>query len=187
MIGVVEVDRVPGIRPRQTLWRRLDIAGRRCFPVACTLMLMLLSNTPLGVPDQAVLLPAVTVASVFFWSLFRPASMPPVAVFLIGLLLDLLAWLPLGDSVVVLLAVHALCVRWRRTLAKQGFLVIWLAFLVFAAGAGALMWALAAVVGFRWLPPAPAVFQAVLTAALYPALTILFTLAHRSVAAPERA
>jgi rod shape-determining protein MreD len=187
VIAVVEVDRVPGIRPRQTLWRRLDIAARRCCPVASTLVLMLLSNTPFGIPDQAVLLPAVTVTSVFFWSLFRPASMPPPAVFVLGLLLDLLAWLPLGDSVVVLLAVHGLCVRWRRILAKQSFLLIWLAFLVFAAAAGGLMWALAAVVSFRWLPPGPAVFQAVLTAALYPAVAILFTLAHRSIAAPERA
>ena len=184
---MVEVDRAPGIRPRPTLARRLDMLARRCFPVACTVALMLLSNAPLGVPDQPVMLPAVTVASVFFWSLFRPASMPPPAVFLIGLLLDLMGWLPVGDGVITLLLVHGVCLRWRRVLVRQGFLMIWIAFLGFAAASAALIWAIAALLAFRLLPPGPAIFQAVLTAALYPALAILFARAHGTIADPGRA
>ena len=184
---MVEVDRVPGIRPRPSLWRRLDAMGRTGVPVGCTLVLMLASKAPFGVADQVVLLPAVTIISVFFWSLFRPSSMPAPLVFLIGILLDLLGWMPLGEGAVVLLVVHALCLRWRRVLAKQGFAVIWLVFLGFATGAAALMWVLAGLLAFRLLPIVPALFQAVLTAALYPALAILFTGAHRGVAAPERA
>ena len=56
--------------------------ARHAFPVATTLLLMLLANAPLGIPGQAGLVPAVAVVSVFFWSLFRPASLPPLAVFL---------------------------------------------------------------------------------------------------------
>ncbi|MGH7155289.1 MAG: rod shape-determining protein MreD [Acetobacteraceae bacterium] len=161
--------------------------SRRSVPITCTLALMLASKAPFNMADQAVLLPAVTVISVFFWSLFRPSSMPAAAVFLIGILLDLLGWMPLGEGTVVLLVVHALCLRWRRLLAKQGFAVIWLVFLGFAAGAAASMWALTALLAFRWLPVTPALFQAVLTAALYPALAIAFAGANRGVAAPERA
>jgi len=184
---MVEVDRVPGIRPRPSLRRRLDAMARSGVPVACTLALMFASKAPFGVADQAVVLPAVTVVSVFFWSLFRPSSMPAPVVFLIGVLLDLLGWMPLGEGTVVLLVVHALCLRWRRVLAKQSFAVIWVVFVGFAAGAAALMWALAALLAFRMLPVASALFQAVLTAALYPALAILFAGAHRGLAAPERA
>jgi len=184
---MVEVDRAPGIRPRQTLARRLDMMARRAFPVACTVALMFLGNAPLGVPDQPVMVPAVTVASVFFWSLFRPASMPPPAVFLIGLLLDLMGWLPVGDGVITLLLVHGLCLRWRRVLVRQGFLMIWVAFWGFAAGSAALIWAIAALLAFRLLPLGPAIFQAVLSAALYPALAVLFARAHSTVADPARA
>jgi rod shape-determining protein MreD len=161
--------------------------ARRCFPVAATVALMLLSNAPFGVLDQPVMLPAVAVASVFFWSLFRPASMPPPAVFLIGLLLDLMGWLPVGDGVVTLLLVHGLCVRWRRVLVRQGFLLIWIAFLGFAAASAALIWAIAALLAFRLLPLDPAIFEAVLSGALYPALAILFARAHSTVADPARA
>ena len=55
-------------------------ASRRAAPI----LLMLLTETPLGIADQATLLPAVTLACVYFWSLFRPAAMPPPVVFLIG-------------------------------------------------------------------------------------------------------
>ncbi len=184
---MARTDQMPGIRPRATLGRRLDIAARQAFPATCTILLMLLTETPLGIADQAALLPAVTLACVYFWSLFRPAAMPPPVVFLIGLLLDLLGYLPLGVGVLTLLAVHGLALRWRGVLTRQGFLAVWLAFAGFAAGAAALTWALTAVLSFRLLPPAPALFQAVLTAALYPALAILFIRAHRTIADPERA
>lgn len=180
-------DQAPGIRPRATLGRRLDISARQAFPAACTVLLMLLTEAPFGFADQAVLLPAVTLGCVYFWSLFRPAAMLPPVVFLIGLLLDLLGYLPLGVGALTLLIVHGLALRWRRTLTRQGFLAVWLAFGGFAIGATALSWALTALLGFRLLPVAPALFQAVLTTALYPALATLFIRAHRTVADPERA
>jgi hypothetical protein len=70
----------------------MDIAARHAFPAGCTILLMLLTETPFGITDQATLLPAVTLACVYFWSLFRPAAMPPPVVFLIGLLFDLLGY-----------------------------------------------------------------------------------------------
>ena len=184
---MARADQAPGIRPRSTLGRRLDIAARHAFPASCTILLMLLSLTPFDIVDQAELLPAVTVACVYFWSLFRPAAMPPPVVFLIGLLLDLLGYLPLGVGVLTLLIVHGLALRWRTVLTRLGFLMVWLAFAGFGAGAAAVSWLLTMLLSFRMLPPGPAIFEAVLTAALYPALAILFIRAHRSVADPERA
>lgn len=131
-------ERTPGIRPRPTLWRQLDAASRQAFPAACTVLLLLLFAAPLGVPGQASLQPAAALACVFFWSLFRPASMPPPVVFLLGLLADLLGLAPVGVSVLILLVVHGFALKWRRVLARQGFLLVWLAFVGMAAGAAAL-------------------------------------------------
>jgi rod shape-determining protein MreD len=181
------IDRTPGIRPRQTLTRRLDATARAGFPVACTVILMLLCLTPFGFADQAQLLPATAYACVWFWSLFRPASMPPPVVFLIGLLLDLLGYLPLGVGVLGLLLTHGLALRWRRFLTRQGFMVVWLAFVGIAAGAAALTWGMACVLFFRLLAPGPAMFQCVLTVAIYPAVAVLFVRAHRSLADPMQA
>ncbi|HEY1934843.1 MAG TPA: rod shape-determining protein MreD [Acetobacteraceae bacterium] len=177
----------PGVRPRRTLGRRLDIAARYAFPTTCTMLLMLLTRAPLGLSGQAVLLPAVALSSVWFWSVFRPTGMPPPAVFLIGVLYDLLGWQPIGTGVLVLLLLHGAALRARRPLATGGFLLIWLGFAAAATAAAALEWALTCLLTWRLLPPAPAIFQAVLSASIYPALAIVFARAHRSVANPERA
>lgn len=183
---MARADHFPGIRPRPSLGRRLDVASRHAFPAGCTVTLMLLVQMPLGIADQSVLLPAVTVACVYFWSLFRPSAMPPPVVFLAGLLLDLLGCLPLGVGALTLLSVHGLALRWRRVLTRQSFPLVWLAFAAFASGAAAMSWLLTAVLSIRLLPPGPAAFQAVLTVALYPALAVLFVRAHRTIADPEQ-
>ncbi|MBN8906552.1 MAG: rod shape-determining protein MreD [Rhodospirillales bacterium] len=180
-------DRRPGIRPRPTLGRRLDIAARRAFPVTCTILLMVLVELPFGFAAQTALLPALTFGCVWFWSVYRPTAMPPPLVFLIGLLLDLMGYLPLGVSVLTLLCMHGAAVRWRRFLVQQGFAMTWLAFVPVAVAGSALSWGLTALLGFRLIPAGPAAFEATLAAALYPALAIPLARAHRSIADPERA
>jgi rod shape-determining protein MreD len=177
----------PGIRPRATLGRRLDLAARHAFPASITILLMLLTEVPFGIADQTSLLPAVALIGVWFWSLYRPQAMSPPMVFLIGLLLDLLDWLPIGTGLLALLAVHGVATRWRRVLGRQRFLLVWAAFGLVAAGAAVLEWVATATLTWRLVPPDAMGFQAVLSVALYPALAILFARAHRSVANPEQA
>jgi rod shape-determining protein MreD len=163
------------------------MAARASFPATCTVLLMLLAAVPFGFAGQAALIPAVATISVYFWTLFRPASMPPVVVFPIGLLLDLLGYLPIGVGVICLLAVHGFAFRWQRFLARQSFSVIWLAFAGFAICGSALAWAFASLLGLRLLPLSSAALQAAVAIALYPAVAVLFIRAHRSIAAPEQA
>lgn len=179
--------RTPGIRPRPSLWRYLDIAARRSFPGASTALLMLAVAGPLGLPGQAELQGALALGCVFFWSLFRPASMPPPLVFLLGVLGDLLSYGPLGIGLLILLIAHGLAMLWRRELVRQGFLLVWLAFVAVAAGAGVVQWALNALLTFRLLPAGPVMFQAALAAGIYPLLAVLLARAHATVAEPGRA
>ena len=181
------MNRLPGIRPRPSLGRRLDMAARRSFPASTTAILLLLSAAPLGIPGQPELQASVALACVFFWSLFRPASMPPPVVFLLGMMADLLGYAPPGVSVLTLLLVHGLVLRWRRLLVRLGFRLVWMAFLSVAAGAAGLEWLLTSLLTFRLLPPSPGVFQAALGAGLYPLLATLLTWAHQTLAEPERA
>ncbi len=181
------MDRLPGIRPRESLGRRLDMAARWAFPASTTALLLLATAAPLGLPGQAEAQAAVALAAVYFWSLFRPAAMPPAVVFLIGLLADLLGYAPPGVGVLSLLLAHGFALRWRRLLVRQGFLLVWLAFTGLAIGVAMLQWALTSGLTLRLLPPAPAVFQALVAIGLYPALATLLTRAHQSLAAPERA
>jgi rod shape-determining protein MreD len=179
--------RTPGIRPRPSLGRRLDVAARRAFPGASTTLLLLLAAGPLGLPGQAQLQGALALACVFFWSLVRPASMPPLFVFALGVLGDLLGYAPVGSGVLVLLIAHGLAMRWRRVLGQWGLLLVWVVFAWVAVGAAALQWGLASLLAFRLMPEAPALFQAALSVGLYPLLAALLMRAQVTLAEPARA
>ena len=181
-IGSGPDDRTPGIRPRPTLWRRLDALARASFPGGVSAALLLALSAPFDLPGQVQLQPASALACVFFWSLFRPASMPPLLVFALGLLCDLLGLAPVGTAVLTLLLTHGVAVRWRRVLVRM-----WLVFAAVAGGAAALGWALTSLLTWQLLPASPAVFESLVAAGIYPALSMLFSLAHGSVADPDQA
>ena len=180
-------ERTPGIRPRPTLGRRLDVAARMSFPGAATALALLLAAGPLCLPGQAELQWALVLGSVFFWSVFRPLSLPPLLVFALGLLADLLGYGPIGVGVLILLIVHGLAVGWRGALARQGFMLIWLAFAAVAVGATALQWLLMSALAFRLLPSQPVLFEMALAVGLYPLLALALGRAHLTVAEPARA
>lgn len=181
------IDRRPGVRPRQSLGHCLDIAARASLPAGTTIVLMLLTEAPLGIIGQAALLPALALGCVWFWSLHQPRCLPPPVVFIIGLLLDLLAYLPFGVGTLALLITHGIAVALRRFLAPRGFGMIWLGFVPIAGGAALLMWLLVMLLTFRYLSPAPLFFQAVVTVALYPALAVPLGVARRAAAGADRA
>ncbi|HVZ07176.1 rod shape-determining protein MreD [Rhodopila sp.] len=181
------IDRRPGVRPRPSLGRRLDLAARACFPAGATVLLMLLAEAPLGLTGQAALQPAMALGCVWFWSLHQPQYMPPPVVFLIGLLLDLLGYLPFGVGTLTLLMSYGIAAALRRYLVPRGFGMNWLAFVPIAVGAALLMWLLMMILLFRLLSPVPVFFQAIVTIALYPALAVPFGAARRGITDTDRA
>jgi rod shape-determining protein MreD len=180
-------DRIPGIRPRLTVGRRLDIVWRHAFPGTTSLLAMLLCLAPFGLWGQAALLPTVALTCVWFWSLFRPAAMAPPVVFMLGLLLDILGFLPPGVGPVTMLTTYGIAQRLRRFLSRQGFAVVWLIFITVACVIAVMNWAFVSLLTFSLVPPGPVLFQAGLAAAMYPAVAIPLTLAHRSIADPDLA
>ena len=177
----------PGIHPRPSLGRRLDMAARRSFPACTSALLLLLASAPLGLPGQPELQTASGLGCVFFWSLFRPASMPPPVVLVLGLLSDLLSYAPPGVGVLTMLAVHGLALRWRRGIVPLGFVPVWLCFAGLGFMAAAMQWALTSLLTFHLLPIGSVLFQSALGAGLYPLLAVLLTMAHQSLADPANA
>jgi rod shape-determining protein MreD len=161
--------------PSPGLLRQLDDLARAVFPSLSTVLLMVLAAGPTGVP---AMVPAAALPCIVFWSVFRPGAMPPLAVFGLGLLQDLLTMSPLGIGVVTLLVAHALAVAWRRFLVRQSFLAVWLAFCAFAAGTAAMGWLLTALLAWSLPAFAPALHQAALTAGLYPAFAFVLSRIH---------
>ncbi len=175
------------VRRRPSFWRRLDAASRLAWPAAFLVFGLLLLGLPLGLPGQAELRPDYAVACVFFWSLYRPGSLPAPVVALAGLLLDLLGLSPLGLWAVLLLLVQGGTLAIRRRLIPRLFLINWLVFAAFAACATALAWAAQSLLFLTLLPAPPVAIQTIAAIGLYPLLAAFFIRAHRGPAAAELA
>ena len=155
---------------------------RTLLPGLVTLLAVLITVLPLGVSFAAVVTPFLSLMAVYYWSIYRPDLLPPAAVFAIGVLQDILTGGPVGLLALVLLLVQALAVSQRRILLGQAFSVEWAGLLLVAAGAGLVSWLLACVYFLVLVPPLPFVVQALITAALYPLGSWLFTRVARLTA-----
>lgn len=168
--------------PAPGLMRRLEALARGLFPAVSLGLLMILAAAPVGLPSAVE---AVTLPCVFFWSVFRPASMAPPAVFLLGLLQDLLTMAPFGTGVITLLLVHAVAVRFRTFIARQSFLSVWVLFCAFAFSAALLDWMLHALLMLHLPPIAPALLLSLIAAGFYPGLALLLTRLHGAMRRAE--
>jgi rod shape-determining protein MreD len=179
--------RLPASRRRQSLWRQLDAAARWAVPGAMLAFGLFLLGLPLHIPGQALLRPAYALGCVYFWALFRPASMPVPVTGLIGLLLDLMGLTPPGLWALLLILLQSATLLARRRLAPSRFLLTWAAFSGFAALASVLAWILQSGLALTLLPVWPVGLEILVAAALYPALAALLVRVHRGPAAVELA
>lgn len=167
-------------RPRG-FWARLDRLARDSAPGAVAVLLLLATGLPLGSVAHHGGMPLTTLASVYFWTLYRPGLMPPWLVFGLGVMADLLSAAPLGVNPLILLLLHGAVLTQRRVLARQSFLLVWVGFALFATAILALHWTLRALLALSLQPLSPALLECGVTIAVYPLLSWLFVRVERSL------
>ncbi len=160
-------------------WQRLDLWARRMVPAGLSLFFVLLAALPLPIPGYSSIVPMLVLASVFFWAIHQPSLLPPVVVFAIGLAQDALSGAPMGAGAVVVLLAYGVTVSQRRFFHNRSFIQVWVGFMVVAAAAAVLGWLLTAANVGLFVPSRAALFQYLLTVAVYPLVTWLLHGAQR--------
>lgn len=161
---------------------RVSGLGPKLVPTAFALLLAVLSVVPTGIPGYALVTPNLLLIAVYHWTIYRPEHLPTVAIFLIGLMLDLLTDGPPGITPLALLLLRAVLYRQRRLFVGKSFPVTWWGFVLATLGVSAVSWAAASLLTGKFEDLPSAAFQAVLTIAFYPPLAWLFTRAQRVTA-----
>ena len=161
-------------------WYRLDRAARHVAPFVITVMLVVLNAIPLPVPDYRSIVPLIPLMAIYYWALYRPDLMPIGAVFLVGILEDVLTGAPLGLNAFLFLLVHSLIRSRSRMIAGKGFAVVWIVFMLVLLGAGIVSWLVASLLYDAPIRMAPAVTQLMLTLVLYPCLAWLLIRVQRA-------
>jgi rod shape-determining protein MreD len=137
-------------------------------PFLTLLFLVLLTTMPVRIPGYAAVTPPFALMAVYHWTLYRPALLPALALFLGGLVFDLLAGIPLGLTPLLFLLVRSILMGQRRFFVARLFPFVWAGFALVAAGSLALQWALASLLHASLLDPRSALLQWVLTVAMFP-------------------
>jgi rod shape-determining protein MreD len=163
------------------LWQRLDAIARCVSPFAFTFLLLILGLVPLRLPYLPPFGVSLVLVSVFYWAIHRPSALPAPAVFILGLLADLLGGGMLGLNVLVLLSAYAVTVGLRRWLIGASFAVVWWGFAIVTAGALLLTWLLIWFLTGVAADLSSGVSSALFGVGAYPLLATFFAHAQRVV------
>ncbi len=164
-------------------WERLDTRLRCVTPGVLTLLLALITVLPIGWPVPHPAVPAFALMSVYYWTLYRPDLLPPVAVFGIGVLQDLVSGGLVGVTSLVLLATYGALLGQRRLFLGKPFWLAWIGFAGVAAAAAVAQYAIVVALHWRWIPPGQAAMQAATSVLAFPLLAWFFIRTHRRVVA----
>ena len=162
-------------------WHNLDTAARNLTPFLLTLALVIVGQLPFTLPGHASITPYFVLMAVFYWSLHRPDLLPALPIFFIGLLQDALGGEQFGVNAFVLVAVCWIVIFQQRFFKGKPFLIVWWGFAVVAFLAAIIRWLLTSILFGVIIAPWALAFELLLTVALYPILSVAFSLAHRTL------
>ena len=139
------------------------------LPLLTMTLLVLATVIPFRIPGYAAVAPSFALMGVYHWTVYRPALLPPVVLFALGIVLDLLSGAPVGVSPLIFLLARSVVLRNRRFFVGRQFPFVWSGFTLLAAAAVTLVWALGCLLNQTLYDPRPALLQWVLTVAFFPA------------------
>lgn len=163
----------------QAAYRVIDRTVRQLIPVLTGFTAVLIDLLPLPNAAPHSLAPFTTVCVFYFWTLYRPDLMTPLAAFLIGIVLDAAGGLPLGLTALSLLLVRSLLLTGQRFLLAQPFPVIWGCFVLVAVVTAAARWGLASLWWGRLFAVQPVLVETGLTVAIYPVVGLILAQLHQ--------
>ena len=155
-------------------WQKLDQTARSITPFGLSLLLVILSVVPTYIPGYAQIAPILALVSIYHWAIYRPNLLPLFAVFILGLLQDLLTGTPPGLYILVFLTVYGVVLSQRRFFAGKSFTVYWFGFAVVSLVASVESWVVGSAWNFALLDFNAVTFQYLLSLGIFPIIAWIF-------------
>ena len=171
--------------PFSTIGEKFEDIARFGAVYALITLFFILDVIPVPQPfDGLMAVPFLTI-TVYYWAAYRPTLLPVLAVFILGLLLDIMGGTPIGLNAILLVLLHWAISDQRAFLSAQSFLMVWLVFCVVSTGVIIVQWAITGLVNLGWASIALLWPQMLAGIVAYPMLTILLHLIHKILPSPK--
>ena len=152
---------------------------RLIVPVLTITLLVVGGFLPFNLSQEAVIFPSLTIIAIFYWAIYRPDLVPPVFIFLIGLLKDIGTGTPIGLMASSFLIIYGVSFGQRRFFIGKTFYYTWLGFAVILAAAFFIIWIMSALflgkVGVLMIP----IMHYMLTVVIFPVVIWFFVRLQR--------
>ena len=167
------------------VWQRLDQGARSSLPFATTLLCTFLSVIAWPLPHIGPIAPPFALIAVYYWALHRPDLFGPSLAFVIGLLFDVINFLPPGVTAFLFVLTHAIVLRQRRFFVGHSFFMMWSGFALAAFGVMVGQWVMVALIRWQLTPVFPVLMQILLVIILFPLPCWLLIRLQRAALSPS--
>ncbi len=161
------------LMPSQLL-QRLDHGARLTLPFITTALCTLLGVIAWPLPHFGMVAPPLALMALYYWTIHRPDLFHPSMAFAIGLLNDVVNFLPLGLSAFLFVAAHQIILRRRRLFASHSFFMIWSGFILTVLGVMMSEWIFLCLIRWQSVPILPVLAQMTLAMVFFPIPCWLF-------------
>lgn len=159
-----------------TLSYQINQILRGSIPFWMSLLLVFISVIPFRLPGFDMVTPLLLSISVFYWSLHRPYLLPPIVVFVLGVVQDTISGAPFGLTSLTMLIVYAIAASQRQVFVGKPFIQMWWGFMLVAIGLSFLTWVVMCFYSLALIPIVPVMIQSGLTILFFPLLAWIFAL-----------
>jgi len=152
----------------EALWQRLDNVARASLPFMSTLLFTFLSVVAWPLPYIGTVMPPLALIAIYYWAIHRPDLFGPGMAFIIGLLFDVINFLPPGLSALLFVGVHQFVFWQRRFFSGHSFLMLWSGFALTVISFIIIEWIFLGIIRWQITPFFPVFMQAILVIFLFP-------------------
>jgi len=150
------------------LLQRLDNGARLSLPFVTTLVCTFLSVVAWPLPYMDAVAPPLGLMVLYYWAVHRPDLFRPSMAFAIGLLNDVINFLPLGLSALLFVAAHQMILQQRRFFTGHSFYMMWFGFILMIVIVMMAEWIGLCLIRWQGLPFFPVFMQMLLSCVLFP-------------------
>ena len=165
--------------PHYSFTDYVEMVLRFSVPYAFMAALLIVNLVAVPYPLSVLLKAPFLLICLFYWSVYRPTLLPPLLVFFIGIVLDLLSGTPIGMNAVLLIVSRIALVNQRRFLMGQGFVMTWIGFGILNLGYHFLLWSLFVLLNGSWMPIESSASPMLLGLALFPVVYVALHFTHK--------
>jgi len=149
------------------------------------LLFFFLSIVPLQFGKIDDIRPPFLLMGIYYWSIYRPQTLSAPMVFSLGLLIDVITALPLGQTALLFLIAQWLTKTQRVFLFNQSFLLTWWGFCLLVSGINLMNWALFSLFHFKLVDFSPVIASTALGIMVFPFMIHPLYLSYR-ILSPDK-